>query len=1093
MSGEIPAADEGRHPDSPARRIDAACDRFEAAWRSGHDPRIEDVLAVVDAADRPALLRELLALELELHRGRGERVTPGDYLGRFPAEADAIDVAFGEAASGARRASPRPSRSAADAGRNLLLGLLALQNNFVHREPLVGALNAWVADKSRPLGRILRDRGALDDGPLALLEALVAEHLKLHGDDTARSLAALSSIGSVRDDLERIGDADLRASLAATGPWDDQTGGDSGASPAGTSSSRRAGERFRILRFHREGGLGRVYVARDEELGRQVALKEIRPDKITESQLRTRFVLEAEINGGLEHPGIVPVYSLGTYDDGRPFYAMRFVEGDSLKETIESYHKGHPRPDPSAVGFRRMLGRFIDVCEAIAFAHSKGVLHRDLKPHNVMLGRYGETLLIDWGLAKATGRNEPDGTSAAAEAALVPPSGSGHAPTVGVLGSPPYMSPEQAAGAVDSLGPATDVYGLGAILFALLTGAPPVAGETTEEILERAIRGEIPPPRSLNPRIPRALEAVCLKALSLRPQDRYTNALALAEDVEHWLADEPVTAWPEPLWDRARRWMRRHRTLVTSTAAVLVFGIAGLAGFATVLANKNKELDDKNLALVDKNRELDAKNVELANKNVELTEQRKQAEAVSAFLVEAFRSPDPSQDGRTVKVVDILDRASQRLDRSFDGSQETRGALLDALGRTYYGLGLFERSAGHYDRAYRVREAALGPDDPSTLGSRNGLGAAYMAGGRASEAIAMHEGTLKLSEAKLGPDHPNTLRSRINLANAYYKAHRLSEAIPPQEQTLRLCEAQLGPDHPDTLISRGNLAIAYVAAGRLADAIPLFEAILKYREAKLGPDHPSTLISRNNLAAAYCDLGRFPEAIALNLQTLDLKERRLGPGHPETLVSRCNLAEACFGAGRSTEAIALLEATLGPMEVSPGADHPDTSYCRNLFATVRESLGWWDQAEPLRRDTLARRRRAVKSTDPALAGDLVALARNLLAQGQWSKAEPLLREAVAIYEKAAPDDWTRYWAMSLLGEVMIQGARPAEAEPLVLPGYQGLKASQGRIRVPDRFLVREAAHRVVHLYDSWGRLEDAAAWRARLGIIDLPADVFARP
>ena len=155
---------------------------------------------------------------------------------------------------------------------------------------------------------------------------------------------------------------------AAFGP----PAGSPGPTPTPTSSARRAGKRFRILRFHREGGLGRVYVARDEELGRDVALKEIRPDKVADADLRGRFVLEAEINGGLEHPGIVPVYSLGTYADGRPFYAMRFVEGDSLKEAIESYHKEHPRPDPTAVEFRKLLGRFIDVCEAIAFAHSQG-------------------------------------------------------------------------------------------------------------------------------------------------------------------------------------------------------------------------------------------------------------------------------------------------------------------------------------------------------------------------------------------------------------------------------------------------------------------------------------------------------------------------------------------------------------------------------------------------------------------------------------------------------------------------------------------------------------------------------------------------
>ena len=170
--------------------------------------------------------------------------------------------------------------------------------------------------------------------------------------------------------------------------------------------------------------------------------------------------------------------------------------------------------------------------------------------------------MIDWGLAKATGRREPVGPDAAGEATLVPPSGSGHAPTLGVLGSPPYMSPEQAAGEVESLGPATDVYGLGAILFALLTGEPPVEGKTTEEILDRVRRGAIRSPRSLNPNIPRALEAVCLKALAPQPEDRYPTALALAEDVEHWLADEPVTAWREPLRDRARRWARRNRTAV---------------------------------------------------------------------------------------------------------------------------------------------------------------------------------------------------------------------------------------------------------------------------------------------------------------------------------------------------------------------------------------------------------------------------------------------------------------------------------------------------------------------------------------------------
>ena len=340
-------------------------------------------------------------MELELARTDGDAATPSDYLSRLPDHAVSVHAALRTADGG-----PAAKRRQ-DAGRDLLFGILALQNNFIGRDELLAAFAAWVADKSRPLAQHLADRGAVDTGRRALLEALVAEHLKQHGGDTEASLASVSSLGAVRDALERLGDADLQASLAATAARAARPSDAAGATANYTSSSRRAGGRFRILRFHREGGLGRVYVARDEELGREVALKEIRPDKFADDGLRGRFVLEAEVNGGLEHPGIVPVYSLGTYDDGRPFYAMRFVEGDSLKEAIEAYHKEHPRPDPSAVEFRKLLGRFVDVCEAIAFAHSQGVLHRDLKPHNVMLGRYGETLLIDWGLAKATGRREP--------------------------------------------------------------------------------------------------------------------------------------------------------------------------------------------------------------------------------------------------------------------------------------------------------------------------------------------------------------------------------------------------------------------------------------------------------------------------------------------------------------------------------------------------------------------------------------------------------------------------------------------------------------------------------------------------------------
>src|SRR5208337_2938378 len=353
MSGTDPG-DDPSLPLPQFERVVATCDRFEAAWRAGQRPRVEDFLGEVPETERPELLCELLLLELELRRARGERPTADEYRARFPSDGALIDDVFREAPEPHRDAHPRPRRRAPapdparEAGRNLLFGVLALQNDFISRDDLLAAFAVWVADKARPLGQILVDRGALDDARRALLEALVGEHLKRHGDDPVASLAAVSSLGSVREDLEELADPDLQASLSTASSRAAGAGGEAAATATFTSSSSRsAAARFRVLRFHKQGGLGQIYVARDEELGRDVALKEIPPDKIAEADLRSRFVLEAEITGGLEHPGIVPVYSLGTYDDGRPFYAMRFVEGDSLMEAVAAYHRGHPRPDPT--------------------------------------------------------------------------------------------------------------------------------------------------------------------------------------------------------------------------------------------------------------------------------------------------------------------------------------------------------------------------------------------------------------------------------------------------------------------------------------------------------------------------------------------------------------------------------------------------------------------------------------------------------------------------------------------------------------------------------------------------------------------------
>ena len=335
----------------------------------------------------------------------------------------------------------------------------------------------------------------------------------------------------------------------------------------------------------------------DSELNREVALKQILDHHADDPTRRQRFLQEAEITGGLDHPGIVPVYGLGTHDGGRPFYAMRFVKGDSLKDAIARFHSDERLTRDAgrrSIELRRLIRRFLDVCNAIGYAHDRGVLHRDLKPDNVIVGKHGETLVVDWGLAKATGRPEPT----ADEGPLCVSSASGSAETLpgSAPGTPAYMSPEQARGDLDVLGPHSDVYSLGATLYCLLTGKAPFDGDA-DSVVCRVRAGDFPAPRRLDPSIDPALEALCLKAMATRPEDRYASCRALAEDVERWMADEPVSAWAEPWTRKLSRWLTQHRTAVTGAAAAVMAGVVGLLAVLAVQARANLALGDKNTAL----------------------------------------------------------------------------------------------------------------------------------------------------------------------------------------------------------------------------------------------------------------------------------------------------------------------------------------------------------------------------------------------------------------------------------------------------------------------------------------------------------------
>jgi serine/threonine-protein kinase len=723
---------------------------------------------------------------------------------------------------------PASEKSAAD--RNLLFGILALQMDFITRDGLIRAMNAWVLEKSKPLGRILLDQGSLAADDQALLEALVEKHLKLHGNDAEKSLAAVGPIGAIREELKQLGDRDLEASLRQTAA---SKGPDPYVTQAVKGEAASTTMRFRILRPYAKGGLGSVYVAEDEELHREVALKEIQDEQAHDLNSRSRFLLEAEITGRLEHPGIVPVYGLGYYGDGRPFYAMRFIRGDNLKDAIERFHKGDvPGRDPGErmLELRKLLGRFIDVCNAIDYAHSRGVLHRDLKPGNVMLGNYGETLVVDWGLAKPV--DLPEQTSKSLETPIKASSLSGAGSTdtrAGeAMGTPQYMSPEQAEGRLDKLGPPSDVYSLGATLYSLLTGKPPFEASDVGAVLLKVVRGDFSPPRQVKPSVPPALEAVCLKAMSLHPQDRYPSVRALADEIERWLADEPVKAWPEPWTVRARRWISRHRTIVSSSGAALGMTVILLVVLIVTLTKANQ-------------REREAREEAVRQRDLAEANFRVARKAVDRYYTEVSESDLLNEPGMEPLRKKLLESAREFYSE-FAVQRANDPAVRDELGRALYRLGqITAEIQSRYQGIDSHRQALaifsdLAARNPQAVDYAKDLASCYYQLGR------LYRLTDQVKESKENYTKAKTIWETLRQAD-------------PREQyyTAELSRTELG---------LGNVSMV---TGSFKDAKAAFQRALTLREelATLYPKNPEyqrdLAISCNNLASALTSLGE-PQA-----------------------------------------------------------------------------------------------------------------------------------------------------------------------------------------------------------------------------------------
>ena len=947
--------------------------------------------------------------------------------------------------------------------RNLLYGILTWRAGLVSRDDLLRAVEGWAHDPNRPLGDVMVDSQILAAERRPVVDQLLDEHLARHAGDAAACLASLDEAAELREELGRIVQDNGSRTLpqlsgtlpAAATPPDDQSASDETAAASAM--------RFRILRPHAKGALGEVFVARDDELNREVALKRIRDHHVDTPQNRARFLLEAEVTGGLEHPGIVPVYSLGTSDDGRPFYAMRFIKGRSLREAIEHYHSpDFARASPGArlLELRQLLDRFMAVCNAIEYAHSRGVLHRDLKPENIMLGAYAETLVVDWGLAKplsggdgetrdadrlqafdeelphasdAATDGDPAGPAETLDEPVWRPSASTSATQMGsAIGTPAYMSPEQAAGRLDDISRASDVYSLGATLYCLLTGRPPFNDSELGRLLDRVRRGDFPPPRAVNRGVPAALEAVCLKAMALEPAERYATPQELAGDIERWLADEPVSAYGAPWHERLAHWARRHRRGVQSAVAALaVVSVVSVVAALAVHAAKQQveqeraaEREAKNEArrAIDNFVNLVTEEEALNDEHVRHLRRRLLADALkyyeelidkhggeehlrhdlaSAILRVGKINHETGSKAEALKAFQEALKLFQDLARQHPDHEQYQSEL--ALG--YRGVGQLEGELNRRTEALEdLRQAVeiqqrLVDRASDHLNYRRDLGLSYFLLGN-QEAELKHDDParehLRLAldlRRQLAEAEPDRADLQSDLAASYQglaifhaKREQWQPARDDFQESLAI-RRQLTEAHPSVARYQADLAGSYNSLGTLnfrqgepAQAGENYLAALKIRK-RLADDHPTVTeyqhalaVTCKNLGGLETEAGDWPAALGYFEQAL-VPWQRLVDGNPAVDRYQIELGDAWYDLGQA-------QAELGSRQ---------------------DALESFRKASKIKQD-LAARQPDNSAYRSALGAALANVARALHAVGENDEARDTYQQAIAEQRRAFDHD-----------------------------------------------------------------------------------------
>jgi serine/threonine-protein kinase len=933
--------------------------------------------------------------------------------------------------------------------RDLLFGILALRLEFIDRAVLMSAVQTWSARPTQSLGQILLERGHLTAERHQLLNDLVDQNVSLGGQEAGGATLGSTCAAPFDSSL------DVRAALSlsrTTSVLEDVKANTAGPQDA---KSLPADVRYRVLRPHAKGGLGEVFVAEDTELHREVALKEIRPQHANNLATRQRFIQEAEITGGLEHPGIVPIYGLGTHSDGRPFYAMRLIKGDNFRDAIDRFHAAD-QPSRSVsdrrLALRGLLRRFIDVCNAMAYAHSRGVLHRDLKPANVMLGAYGETLIVDWGLAKTLAGDQalaagpkPSPPDSASEQQQTPSLATTRTRTPGsetqagsAIGTPGYMSPEQARGELEEIGPASDVYGLGAMLYYLLTGRGPLRDIGLETALQCTQAGDFPAPHEVKRDIPRALSAICLKAMALEPVDRYSSPRELADDIEHWLGDEPVQAYREKWPQRLARWGRRHRAVVRSVVALLA--TVALASFVGLLAvNRERERTKA---------EKDRAQESLASEEKARRRTRQALDDMTSEVMEKWMARKdrlgPGEEEFLKKALASYEEFAQESGES----EEVRRGVADAsarVGRIHYGLGRSESAEAAFRRALELfqRLTVEFPQQPEfrreLAGSHHDLGVVLVETGRIEEARAAYEQALELRR-QLTADFPDKLEYRKDLALNYNLLGNLLAGREERKNAEKMfreaidIQQQLVTSDPENTKYQRDLALTYFNLGtslrnlnRFAEAESAFRESLgrRRRLAEQLPGEPGPrkylADTLNSLGSLLSATGRMNEAEESYREAVSI-QKRLAGDFPAVAAYRDELSQTYQNLGiylattdRSKEAEEAFQAGVA-LEKQLVADHPAvTAYRENLadahlnLAVFLYQTGRLREAETAYGDALMLKKQlaeqlpAIPTYRHGAAMVQFNLALVLERLGKRLEAEQSLRDSIAIETKLTAD------------------------------------------------------------------------------------------